>query len=113
MFVYLIITILQALYIWINSVENKSKSMTMARNRCISFVQRHLDCMDLYSKISVMFMIIWGNRAIGMKLWKIVKYFFFSENSVGSESLIKGDVGNESKKNEKVTTKSVSYFFPH
>ena len=33
--------------------------------------------------------------------------FASSENSVGSESLIKGDAGNESKKSEKVTTKSV------
>jgi hypothetical protein len=32
---------------------------------------------------------------------------FFSENSVGSESLIKGEGGNESKKSEKITTKSV------
>ncbi|CAF5086842.1 unnamed protein product, partial [Rotaria sp. Silwood1] len=32
------------------------------------------------------------------------------ENSVGSESLIKGEGGNESKKNEKITTKSTRNF---
>jgi len=41
----------------------------------------------------------------------IFKIFIFdinSENSVGSESLIKGEGGgNESKKSEKITTKSV------
>jgi hypothetical protein len=37
--------------------------------------------------------------------------FCFSENSVGSESLIKGEGGNESKKSEKVTTKSVIFSF--
>jgi hypothetical protein len=39
-----------------------------------------------------------------------MKFFIFdmfSENSVGSESLIKGEGGNESKKSEKITTKSV------
>ncbi|CAF0936732.1 unnamed protein product [Adineta steineri] len=37
-------------------------------------------------------------------------YEYLSENSVGSESLIKGEGGNESKKSETVTTKSVRNF---
>jgi len=37
-------------------------------------------------------------------------YDYLSENSVGSESLIKGEGGNESKKSEKITTKSTRNF---
>ncbi|CAF0903760.1 unnamed protein product [Rotaria sordida] len=38
------------------------------------------------------------------------KYDYLSENSVGSESLIKGEGGNETKKSEKITTKSTRNF---
>jgi len=37
-------------------------------------------------------------------------YDYLSENSVGSESLIKGEGGNESKKSEKITIKSTRNF---
>ena len=37
-------------------------------------------------------------------------YEYLSENSIGTESLIKGEGGNESKKSEKTTTKSVRNF---
>ncbi|CAF1657733.1 unnamed protein product, partial [Adineta ricciae] len=37
-------------------------------------------------------------------------YEYLSENTVGSESLVRGDSNNESKKNEKITTKSSRNF---